>query len=87
MKVKIVLGTAREGRKSEKVAEYITRKASELGWEAELIDVKDYLLCYTHRWKVTPPRWSAIGRGILEADALVIVAPPEYNGGLPPRRA
>ncbi|WP_251949450.1 NADPH-dependent FMN reductase [Thermococcus argininiproducens] len=53
MKVKIILGTAREGRKSEKVAEYIVRKAKGLGWEAELIDVRDYLLAYTHRWKLT----------------------------------
>lgn len=81
MKVKIILGTAREGRKSEGVARYLNRKAEELGWEAEIIDVKDYLLCYTHRWKVTPEieRYRA---KILEADALVIVA-PEYNGSYP----
>ncbi|WP_297459631.1 NAD(P)H-dependent oxidoreductase [Thermococcus sp.] len=81
MKVKIILGTAREGRKSERVARYLTRRAEELGWEAELIDVRDYLLCYTHRWKVTPEieRYRA---KILEADALVIVA-PEYNGSYP----
>ncbi|WP_297507179.1 NAD(P)H-dependent oxidoreductase [Thermococcus sp.] len=81
MKVKIILGTAREGRKSEKVARYLTGKARELGWEAELIDVKDYLLAYTHRWKVTPEieRYRA---KILEADGLVIVA-PEYNGSYP----
>ncbi|WP_297435476.1 NADPH-dependent FMN reductase, partial [Thermococcus sp.] len=47
MKVKIILGTAREGRKSEKVAKYLMKKAGALGWEAELIDVRDYLLAYT----------------------------------------
>ena len=74
MRLKVILGTAREGRKSEKVARYLTRKARELGWEAELIDVGDYLLCYTHRWKVTPEieRYKA---KILKADALVVVAP------------
>ncbi|WP_048147768.1 NADPH-dependent FMN reductase [Palaeococcus ferrophilus] len=81
MKVKTILGTAREGRKSERVARYLTKKASELGWEAELIDVKDYPLCYTHRWKITPEmeRYRA---KIFEADALIIVA-PEYNGSYP----
>ncbi|ASI99039.1 NADPH-dependent FMN reductase [Thermococcus celer] len=81
MKVKIILGTAREGRKSERVAGYVLKKARELGWEAELIDVRDYLLGYTHRWKVTPEMEKYRGR-ILEADALVIVA-PEYNGSYP----
>ncbi|WP_054839772.1 NAD(P)H-dependent oxidoreductase [Thermococcus sp. JCM 11816] len=81
MRLKVILGTAREGRKSERVAKYITRKASELGWEAELIDVKDYLLCHTHRWKITP-EMERYRKKILEADALVIVA-PEYNGGYP----
>ncbi|WP_297068529.1 NADPH-dependent FMN reductase [Thermococcus sp.] len=81
MKVKVILGTAREGRKSERVAKYLAKRAKELGWEAELIDVKDHLLAYTHRWKVTPDmeRYRA---KILEADALVIVA-PEYNGSYP----
>ncbi|NJE02849.1 NADPH-dependent FMN reductase [Thermococcus sp. MV11] len=81
MKVKIILGTAREGRKSEKVARYITAKARELGWEAELIDVRDYLLAYTHRWKTTPET-ERYRKKILEADALIIVA-PEYNGSYP----
>lgn len=81
MRLKVILGTAREGRKSENVAKYITRKASEPGWEAELIDVKDYLLCYTHRWKITP-EMELYRKKILEADALVIVA-PEYNGSYP----
>ncbi|NJE04709.1 NADPH-dependent oxidoreductase [Thermococcus sp. M36] len=81
MRVKIVLGTAREGRKSEKVAKYITRKAQELGWEAELIDVRDYLLRHTRRWNVTP-EMERYRKKILEADSLVIVA-PEYNGSYP----
>lgn len=81
MKLKVILGTAREGRKSEKVARYILKKAGELGWKAELIDVKDYLLCYTHRWNVTP-EMERYRLKILEADALVIVA-PEYNGSYP----
>ncbi|WP_246112302.1 NADPH-dependent FMN reductase [Thermococcus aciditolerans] len=40
MKVKIILGTAREGRKSERVAGYLVKKAEEPGWEAEMIDVR-----------------------------------------------
>ncbi|ASJ11140.1 FMN reductase [Thermococcus sp. P6] len=81
MKVKIIFGTAREGRKSEKIARYVLKKAVELGWDAELIDVRDYLLCHTHRWRITPEMERYRGK-ILEADALVIVA-PEYNGSYP----
>ncbi|NJE47686.1 NADPH-dependent oxidoreductase [Thermococcus sp. GR7] len=81
MKVKIVLGTAREGRKSEKVARYLVKKAQEFGWDAELIDVRDYLLAYTHRWRITP-KMKKYREKILEADALIIVA-PEYNGSYP----
>jgi len=80
MKVKIILGTGREGRESEGVARYLLRKAGER-FEAELIDVRDYRLCYTHRWKV-PPEIEEYRRKIIEADSLVIVA-PEYNGGFP----
>ncbi|WP_297481301.1 NADPH-dependent FMN reductase [Thermococcus sp.] len=81
MKVKIILGTGRDGRESERVAKYLTEKARELGFESELIDVRDYPLCYTHRWKV-PPEVERYRKKIIEADALVIVA-PEYNGGFP----
>ncbi|WP_297510317.1 NAD(P)H-dependent oxidoreductase [Thermococcus sp.] len=81
MKVKIILGTGREGRESEKVARYLTRKAGKLGFESEMIDVRDYPLCHTHRWKV-PPEVERYRKKILEADSLVIVA-PEYNGGFP----
>ncbi|WP_457741703.1 NADPH-dependent FMN reductase [Thermococcus sp.] len=80
MKVKIILGTGREERESERVARYLLRKAEER-FEPELIDVRDYKLCYTHRWKV-PPEVEDYRKKIIEADALVIVA-PEYNGGFP----
>jgi len=49
MKVKIILRTAREGRRSERVARYFVKKAGVPDWKAELIDVRDYLLAYTHR--------------------------------------
>ena len=80
MKVKIILGTGREGRESEKVARYLLKKAGER-FEVELIDVRDYPLCHTHRWKV-PPEVEEYRKKIVEADALIIVA-PEYNGGFP----
>ncbi|ACS90769.1 MULTISPECIES: NADPH-dependent FMN reductase [Thermococcus] len=81
MKLKVILGTARESRKSEKVANYIVRKAQELDLKTELIDVKDYLLAYTHRWKITP-EMERYRKKIIEADSLIIVA-PEYNGSYP----
>ena len=80
MKVKIILGTGRKGRESERVAKYILKKARE-HFDAELIDVRDYPLCHTHRWEV-PSEVEEYRKKIVEADALIIVA-PEYNGGFP----
>ncbi|OYV07689.1 MAG: hypothetical protein CG444_214, partial [Methanosaeta sp. ASP1-2] len=39
MYIPIILGTAREGRQSEKAARFMLQKALEAGVESEIIDV------------------------------------------------
>ena len=85
--VPILLGTAREGRYSEKVAKYTLAKALEFGFESELLDVRDLMP------DKTGPIWmyeeGAIPEKILKwrsvvqkSDALIFVI-PEYNHGYP----
>lgn len=46
--IPIILGTAREGRRSEKVAEYILSEVrNRTGIESEIVDVRDYRLSAT----------------------------------------
>jgi len=77
----IILGTARQGRRSENPARLVLDEAKKrAGIEAELLDVRDI-----------PMRFDDAGSGMLDpkfaqkmqrADALVLVV-PEYNHGYP----
>jgi NAD(P)H-dependent FMN reductase len=81
--IPILLGSARQGRYSEKAARHVLAQFEAYGAaETELIDCKDYI---TPR---TMPPWEK-DRGIVtwgdkmaRADALIIVS-PEYNHGYP----
>lgn len=42
MYVPVILGTAREGRQSEKVAKFMLGEVKKAGWETELLDVRDF---------------------------------------------
>ena len=81
--IPILLGTAREGRRSEKVAHYVLDQAKIQGlFEPELFDVKDFVkICRTDDTEKTDEakRWSEI---MQRADGLLIVS-PEYNHGYP----
>lgn len=81
MYIPIILGTAREGRESEKVARFMLEKAIEFGIDSEIIDVRDYRLPATDNTKTSDPAKRLMER-ILRADGLVIVS-PEYNHGYP----
>ena len=77
MNIPVILGTAREGRQSEKVANYVLQKAQDFGFASELIDPRDYPLEATKR-KAYPE----YGEKIDAADGYIIVV-PEYNRGYP----
>jgi NAD(P)H-dependent FMN reductase len=89
LKVKIILGSTRQGRFSDKVGVWLLGEAKERSdMEAEVLDLRDYPMPFfdeaeTPSYKSKPysdpavVKWTA---KIAEADAYVIVA-PEYNHG------
>lgn len=85
MFIPILLGTAREGRQSEKAANYMLKKATEFGkkneFETELIDVRDYDQIWTDKSETSEHanKWS---EKMKKADGLIIIS-PEYNHGYP----
>lgn len=80
MNIPIILGTAREGRRSEKVANYMLGQVQALeGVETELIDVRDYRITASAQETLATKVYT---EKIAKADGLVIVS-PEYNHGYP----
>lgn len=80
--IPIILGTARVGRESEKVANYVLSEVKRRpGIETEIIDVRDYRLPVTDNSEETDvaKRWGEIAK---KADGFIIVT-PEYNHGYP----
>ncbi|MBU0572943.1 MAG: NAD(P)H-dependent oxidoreductase [Candidatus Margulisbacteria bacterium] len=79
MYIPIILGTAREGRFSEKVANLAMEIAKESGIDSEMVDIRDYRLAATDNIGNIPQakKWA---EKVNKADALVMVA-PEYNHG------
>lgn len=90
-KVKIILGSTREGRFSDKPGHWLVAQAAERSdAEFEVLDLRDYEMPFfdeaeTPSYKTKPyadpavVRWTA---KIAEADAFIIIA-PEYNHGYP----
>jgi NAD(P)H-dependent FMN reductase len=86
LSVPVILGTARDGRNSEAVAEFVADYLPTTGGiDSELIDVRDYQLGQTYEaWnehEEVPEiaDWKEVAE---EADGFVIVT-PEYNHGYP----
>lgn len=80
--IPILLGTAREGRQSEKVANFVFEQAKAYGkFETKLIDVRDFLnIAKTQAMEEKKTgEWSEIMK---KAEGLIIVS-PEYNHGYP----
>jgi NAD(P)H-dependent FMN reductase len=81
--IPLLLGTAREGRHSEKVAAYLLPRLKAAGISTELIDVRDIA-----QPAVTQPPWGphpahdAWRAAMEKADGLLVVT-PEYNRGYP----
>lgn len=83
MFIPVILGTAREGRRSEEVADFVSGIVQENDEvETELIDVRDYLFSGTVSTKQDDKKafkWRELAS---RADGFVIVT-PEYNHGFP----
>jgi len=91
LNIPIILGSVREGRKSEAPARYILEKVKAAGFETRLVDFKEMPLPFYNAPTVpvvyfkseypdaNAEKWSQIARA---ADAFIIVS-PEYNHGYP----
>lgn len=80
--IPIILGTAREGRYSEKVAKFVISEIEKnTKIETEIIDVRDYILGHTDNTK-SSIQAKRLGDKISRADGFIIVS-PEYNHGYP----
>ncbi len=75
--IPIILGTARKGRQSIKVARFVLENVED--FETELIDVRDWAKPATLRH---PKNQEKVRNKIEKADGLIIVS-PEYNSGYP----
>ncbi len=81
LKIPILLGTARKGRRSERAAKYMLSVAREYGLDTFLIDVRDHIIGYTDDEAETEAarRYRDL---IRDMDGLIIVT-PEYSHGYP----
>jgi NAD(P)H-dependent FMN reductase len=89
--VPVILGSVREGRKSEAPAKYLIQKLQTLGYQTQLVDFKKLALPFYNAptvpvvyYKTGYPnaavqQWSDIARA---ANGFIIVT-PEYNHGYP----
>ena len=87
MKIKILLGAIRKGRKSEKIANIILDRIQfKSDIEAELIDLIDYdfplLVERIEEMETVLPGFVDFSNKLEEADGIIIVA-PEYKNGMP----
>jgi NAD(P)H-dependent FMN reductase len=81
MNIPVILGTARAGRQSEKVAKFILDEVKKAGIETEILDVRDLRIEATDNTGAGPQAKKLFPK-IDKADALIIVS-PEYNHGYP----
>lgn len=80
--IPLLLGSGREGRRSEKVALYMVEKLRAAGFESPFVDVRDYVTGVTYHSRQLQPAMVPWRELMAKADGLVIVT-PEYNHGYP----
>ncbi|HLR89472.1 MAG TPA: NAD(P)H-dependent oxidoreductase, partial [Balneolaceae bacterium] len=81
MKVTILLGSVREGRKTHRVAYYVEKKLNEKGVETDLIDLgEEELPMYglADKSEEERERIASVGKRLTWGDALIFVS-PEYQ--------
>lgn len=81
MYIPIILGTAREGRESEKASNFVFQEAGKMDLKTKILDVRNYRLEATDK-SGESPKALIFREEIAKADALIIVS-PEYNHGYP----
>ena len=81
MYIPVILGTAREGRQSEKVANFMIQEVKKAEIETELVDARDFRVEATDNTE-EGPKAKKLSPKIEKADAFIIVS-PEYNHGYP----
>jgi NAD(P)H-dependent FMN reductase len=81
MYLPIILGTAREGRQSEKVARFMLQELKKADTEGIILDVRDYRMEATDNTKKSE-KAKKLAETIGRADGIIIVS-PEYNHGYP----
>ena len=80
--IPILLGTARKGRQSEKVAHFVLEEVKRYGqFETELIDARSFGLSATDDTKTTE-KSKKFSETMTRADGIIVVS-PEYNHGIP----
>lgn len=90
IRVKIIIGSTREGRFGDKPAAWIASVLAEKGIPAEVLDLREYEMPFfseaeTPSYKSKPYAHPAVVRWtekIHEGDAYIVIA-PEYNHGYP----
>ncbi len=83
--IPMILGTNRDGRQSEKVANFLMKVLEERDdIETKLFDVRDFKLPDVDYGQNIKDQFPEYRDAILRADGLIIVA-PEYNKGYPGR--
>ena len=80
--IPLLLGSGREGRRSEKVATYMHEKMQLAEFETPFVDVRDYVTGVTFHASQLQPKLVPWKELMARADGLVIVT-PEYNHGYP----
>ena len=81
MYIPIILGTAREGRQSEKAAKFMLEETVKAGLKSDIIDVRDYRISATDNTQSSDAA-KRLAEKITSADGFIIVS-PEYNHGYP----
>lgn len=81
--IPILLGSSREGRRSEHAAHFVLEQAKKFdGFETELLDVRDFVKVPTTEVALPEAESKRWGEIMSRADGLIIVS-PEYNHGYP----